>query len=352
MVGGAPTCYASGGRIRAARGDVPIESLVAGEEVLVLRDGKQVLEPVKWIGYTYINIVRHPHPEDVAPIRLRKGAIADNQPVRDLLVSPEHCLIIDGLCVPAKLLVNGGSIVSERDHEPFRYYHIELERHGILLAENTLAESYLDTGNRYWFDNADEPRQLHANFTIDSMSDRWLTDACAPLAQVPFDVEPIWTRLAERSPLIGYPIPEVHTVEDASVYLIADGQVIQPMSDRDSRYVFMVPAAVSSVSLESRFCIPADKMIASQRDTRRLGVSVSWIALRGDDREVTFPADHPELTAGWHDVERDATSCWRWTDGSALLPWEKNNPEAVVVTVCCSKVDRYPLYDERARLVA
>ena len=67
-------------------------------------------------------------------------------------VSPEHCLIIDGLCVRAKLLVNGGSIVSERDRTHVTYYHVELERHGILLAENTPAESYLDTGNRSMFE--------------------------------------------------------------------------------------------------------------------------------------------------------------------------------------------------------
>jgi antigen 43 len=126
MHGGSGACFASGGRIRAARGEVAIETLVAGEQVAVLRDGKQVLEPVKWVGYTYVDLSRHPHPEDVAPIRFRQNAIAEGQPVRDLFVSPEHCFIIDGLCVPAKLLINGGSIVSERDHEPLKYYQVEL----------------------------------------------------------------------------------------------------------------------------------------------------------------------------------------------------------------------------------
>ncbi len=68
---------------------------------------------------------------------------------------------------PSKLLVNGGSIVSERDHTQFTYYHIELERHGVLLAENTPSESYLDTGNRCLFDNADVPRQLYPSFELD-----------------------------------------------------------------------------------------------------------------------------------------------------------------------------------------
>ncbi len=349
MVGG--VCYASGGRIRAARGDIEVESIVPGQQVVVIRNGREILEPVKWVGYSCVDVSRHPRPEHVAPIRFRKGAIAENQPVRDLLVSPEHCLIIDGLCVPAKLLVNGGSITSERNHAPFRYYHIELERHGILLAENALAESYLDTGNRYWFDNSDEPRQLHADFTVNATSDRWLTDACAPLAQVPLEVEPIWDRLAERSAVIGYPIPAVVAAKNADLHLLADGLAIRAVSDVNSCHVFAVPVGVESVSIMSRFCIPAEMMVASQRDTRRLGVRVNRIAIRSGDDETIIPADDPGLTVGWNDAESDGQTKWRWTEGDGKLPW-KHLEMAAIVTVHCSTVDQYPVCDEGVQLAA
>ena len=265
-------------------------------------------------------------------------------------MSPEHCLIIDGRCVSAKLLVNGGSIVSERDHAPFTYYHIELETHGILLAENTPSESYLDTGNRCVFDNSGLPRMLHPTFTLDAGAERWVTDACAPLAGAA-EVEAIWTRLADRSAAIGYAIPEVITVSDADVRIVADGTVIPPVSSRDGRYVFMVPAGVSAVSLVSRFCIPSDKMEPSQRDTRRLGVRVNWIAIRSDDAETILSADHPALLDGWNEVEGQGKSIWRWTDGAAAIPWV-NVADAAVLTVCCTQVDQYPLYDDKVRLVA
>jgi len=349
-VAGRP-CFMEGARIRAARGDVPVETLTAGDEIVVIRDGSEMLEPVKWVGTSRVDIARHRHAEDVAPIHIRKDAIADGQPATDLLVSPEHCLILDGFCVPAKLLVNGGSIFSERDHAPFTYYHLELERHGIVLAENTPAESYLDTGNRSLFDNADGPRQLHPNFTVDTESERWLTDACAPLAQVPDQVDPIWRRLAERSQQIGFPIPSVQTVESADLHIVANGHVIRSVSDNDTRYVFVVPAGVTSVSLASRFCIPADKMIASQRDSRRLGVSVHWIAIRTDGGETIFPADHPALQEGWNEPESDGKTIWRWTDGSASIPWDNVNGSAVL-TVRCFPVAQYPVYDEHTRLVA
>ena len=348
---GFPTCFLSGTRIRAARGDVQIESIVAGDAVVVVRDGELALEPVKWVGYTYIDLARSARREDAAPIRFRRNAVALDQPVRDLIVSPEHCFIIDGLCVPAKLLVNGGSVVRERDHEPFTYYHIELERHSILLSENTATESYLDTGNRSSFDNADEPRQLHPDFSGHFTSARWDSDACAPLAKLPEQIDPIWIRLAERSVAIGYPIPVVQTVEDADIHLVADGQAIRPTSDIDSRYVFMVPAGTKSVSLMSRVCVPADKMIAGQRDQRRLGVAVNWIALRAENAETIIPADHPGLSDGWNSMEQDSQSMWRWTDGAAKIPWE-NVVGASVVTVRCSPAQSYPIYNDGARLVA
>jgi len=346
-----PTCFMSGARIRAARGDIAVDIISPGEDVTVIRNGQECLEPVKWVGHSYVDLARHAHPEEAAPIRLRKNAIDDSQPVQDLVVSPEHCLVIDGLCVPAKLLVNGGSIVSERDHEPFTYYHLELEQHGILLAENTPTESYLDTGNRSSFDNSPQPRQLHPSFRVNAASTRWTTDACAPLAKVPQDVEPIWRRLAARSVEIGYPIPTVRMNDDAAIRLVADGQVIQPVSDRNSRYVFTIAANVRSVSLLSRFCIPSDKMIPGQRDTRRLGVRVNWIAIRSNDREVVLPADHPFMRDGWNGVERDGRTMWRWTDGAAILPWETITGSAVV-TVYCSTAGQYPVYHDKTRLPA
>jgi hypothetical protein len=329
---------------------MPVETIEPGETVVVIRDGHEVLEPVQWVGFTAVDLSRHAHVEDAAPIRFQRSAIADSQPVRDLLVSPEHCMIIDGRCVPAKSLVNGGSIVREPEHAPFTYYHLELEKHGILLAEDTPAESYLDTGNRSVFDNFGEARQLHPTFAFNANSGRWLTDGCAPLASNA-EVEAIWTRLADRSAEIGFPIPAVTTVDDANVHLVADGAVIKPTSDRDGRYVFVVPAGVTSVTLASRFCIPADRMIASQRDMRRLGVSVQWIAIRCSDNETILPADHPALQDGWNEVERTGTALWRWTDGAATIPWE-NVGSAAIVTVRCKPIGQYPLYAGRMMLVA
>ncbi|HEX2940194.1 MAG TPA: Hint domain-containing protein [Rhodopila sp.] len=345
------TCYKDGTQIRTPFGESPIESIEAGDEVVVRRDGQDVYEPVKWVGHTKVDLRRNPYLEDVAPIRVRAHAIASDEPRRDLFVSPEHCLILDGFCVAAKLLVNGGSIVSERDHAPFTYYHLELEQHGILIAENALAESYLDTGNRSLFDNGPAPHHLHPRFVVNANAARWKTDACAPLVENPEDLARIWTRLAERSEQIGYPVSRPKLVNGADAHLIIDGRMVRPVSDSDGKLVFTVPANAQSIRLVSRFCIPADKMQAEVRDTRRLGLRVSSIAISADGLEAVIPADHPDLSEGWYDAERDEASLWRWTDGDAVIPWTQTGATALL-TISASPVDAYPVYDEKLRLAA
>lgn len=345
------TCYMAGTQIRTAQGEVAIETIRAGQDVVVRRNGQDVLEPVRWIGTSRIELGGHAHPELAAPIRVKAGALADNTPVRDLLLSPEHCLILQGRCVPVKLLVNGGSIAREFPTAAFNYYHLELEQHGILIADGAEAESYLDTGNRILFDNAGQPRTLHKAFEVNSMSDRWNTDACAPLASVETEVGLIWQALADRSATLGMAIAAPALVAGADLHIMADGQRIEPVSDRDPRFVFMIPAGVQSVSLASRFCIPADKMVSTLRDTRRLGVSVNWIAIRAGESETILSADHPSLQNGWNDAERDGATMWRWTNGAATIPWA-GIEGAAVLTVRCTPVDQYPIYDQALALVA
>lgn len=345
------TCFAAGTRILTDKGERPIEAIQPGDLVAVLRNGEKVLEPVAWVGFSRIDLARHAKPELAAPIRVKAGALAERTPSRDLLLSPEHCLIIGGGCIPVKLLVNGASIARECPTEPFTYYHLELVKHGILLAEGAASESYLDTGNRAAFDNADSPRLLHPTFEVNASSERWQTDACAPLATAPDQVAPVWQALAERSVALGFKIPTPTLIANPDLHIMVDGKRLQPTSERNSRYVFMVPAGVSSVTLNSRFCIPADKMIPGQRDTRRLGVRVDWLSIRSSTAETILAADHPDLLQGWNDLERDGVTMWRWTDGAATIPWPSIEG-AAVLTVCCIPVDHYPLYDEKLRLVA
>ncbi len=143
-------CFVRGTLIRTPRGDVPVETLGEGDRVTLAQGGQ---DTVVWVGTRRLRIDASDGPELRRPIRVGAGALGDGLPLRDLVVSPDHALFLDGVLVPAGLLVDGARIRQERV-DLVEYVHVELTRHGILLAEGAPAESYLDTGNRQTFSNA------------------------------------------------------------------------------------------------------------------------------------------------------------------------------------------------------
>lgn len=312
-------CYAEGTRILTERGEVAVEALAAGDMVVTLAGDSTSLQPVRWIGERRMNLRQHPQPNLVAPVRVRQHAFGENLPTRDLLLSPDHCLFVDGKLIPAKLLINDLTIVQERATTAVHYYHVELDQHSVMLAEGLPAESYLDTGNRAMFANAGLALVLHPEFAVNAGLKCWETDACAPLTVSQELVKPIWDRLVERAESLGYQRAEFATTTDPELRLVADGRVIRPLSSDANRYVFTLPAGVASVRMTSRASVPS-YFEAYLDDWRHLGVAVRRIVVRDSSGLIEIPPDHPGLTQGWHNVERDAATMWRWMNGDAVLP--------------------------------
>lgn len=151
-------CFMAGTRIRTSDGEVAVEYLKNGDLVMTA-DGQSA--PVRWIGRNTVSR-RLADPLRVLPIRIRAGALAENLPARDLLLSPEHAILVDDLLIQAGALVNGFSIIRESNvPETFVYYHVELATHSLLLAEGALAESFVDNVDRMAFDNWEEHEALY-----------------------------------------------------------------------------------------------------------------------------------------------------------------------------------------------
>jgi hypothetical protein len=138
-------CFAAGAHILTVRGQVLVEDLRIGDQVIMLDDRR--LARVVWLGHRRISCRHHPHPTDVWPLRVRAGAFNYCLPTRYLLLSPDHAVFVDGALIPIRHLINGSTIVQEQVDE-VTYYHVELATHDVILAEGLPCESYLDTGNR------------------------------------------------------------------------------------------------------------------------------------------------------------------------------------------------------------
>ena len=137
-------CFAAGTRIATPDGEVAVEALRPGDHVRLASGG---VADVRWVGHRRVWCDRHPRPHGVFPVRIRAGAFAPGQPARDLLLSPDHAVFADGVLIPVRCLLNGTTISQEPAPE-ITYHHVELEQHGVLLADELPAESFLDTGNR------------------------------------------------------------------------------------------------------------------------------------------------------------------------------------------------------------
>jgi collagen type I alpha len=196
-IGVAP-CFVAGTRISTERGEVAVEDLRIGDRVQVVaqrplpgplprsrgRLGRGPAQPVIWIGHRTVDCARHPQPRKVWPVRIEAGAFGPGRPLRELWLSPDHALYIGDVLIPVKHLINGGSIAQVAIDE-VTYYHVELPRHAVVLAEGLAAESYLDTGDRSNFANPNGAIALYPDFA----SRIWDAAGCAPLVVTGAELE-------------------------------------------------------------------------------------------------------------------------------------------------------------------
>jgi hypothetical protein len=153
-------CFMAGTLISTPDGNVAVETLKAGDLVLTI-EGK--VAPISWLGRQTVSMIFSDTLRTM-PIRVKVNALGDNVPSRDLLISPDHAVLVDGVLVQAGALVNGNSIVREANvPQVFTYYHLELTDHSLILAENTPAETFIDNVDRLAFDNWAEHEALYPN---------------------------------------------------------------------------------------------------------------------------------------------------------------------------------------------
>ena len=147
---GGVICFTPGRRIRTGTGERMIEDLCEGDLVQTKDNG---LQPLRWIGQRRMTGARLFAMPKLRPIRISDGALGFDRPDGDLLVSPEHRLLVSGaqaqslfntteVLVTARDLVNGSSITIDTRVREVTYIHVLLDQHQILTANGIETESF------------------------------------------------------------------------------------------------------------------------------------------------------------------------------------------------------------------
>jgi hypothetical protein len=231
--------------------------------------------------------------------------------------------------VTALELVNGATIVQESPAE-VEYWHIELDRHSVILAEGAQAETYVDTGNRSAFENA-------AVVMLNPALDGTVPDPCLPYAGASHAIR---ERLITRAEEIGW----THSI-DPTPWLEVDGQHIEP-SPHENGYRFTLRPDSGQVRLRSRAGRPWD-VDPHSGDRRQLGLKLHRLALSGPGGVVEVSMDSLSLNEGFNRVERDAEGrLCRWTTGDTLLPLAELAPGQDVTVVEIAFDQALPMWVE------
>lgn len=151
-------CLLRGTLVATPEGEVAVETLAIGDLVTTL-DGSA--KRIKWIGRRSYGASFLRGNAKVVPVVIAAGALGHNVPSRDLHVSPDHALHLDGGLVPAGLLVNGTTIRQELTSEQVDYFHVEFENPEVIFTNGAPTESYVDHGNRHMFQNHREFEDLY-----------------------------------------------------------------------------------------------------------------------------------------------------------------------------------------------
>lgn len=143
-------CFTPGTLLETPDGPRLVEDLVAGDKV-VTKDNSA--EEVLWVGNRNVSGARLYAMPDLRPVRIRENALGNGRPRGDLIVSPDHKMLIEGdaaralwgepeVLVAARDLIDGTVVTRDMAAKSVTYIHLMLPDHHVLVANGVETESF------------------------------------------------------------------------------------------------------------------------------------------------------------------------------------------------------------------
>ncbi|MDD9921157.1 MAG: Hint domain-containing protein [Boseongicola sp.] len=143
-------CFTPGTWLETPEGPRAIEELVAGDKIVTKDHGAQ---EILWVGHRHVSGARLYAMPDLRPVRIRQDALGNGRPTEDLIVSPDHRMLVQGaaalalwgeheVLVAARDLIDDMRITRDLSAKSATYIHLLLPQHGILVANGMETESF------------------------------------------------------------------------------------------------------------------------------------------------------------------------------------------------------------------
>lgn len=142
-------CFTPGTLIATPKGERPVEDLRAGDKVITRDNG---IQEIRWVGQKAMDwktLAANPH---LKPILIQQGSLGDGLPERDMMVSPNHRVLVANdrtalyfdeheVLVAAKHLINHKG-VHEVSSIGTAYLHFMFDAHEVVLSNGAWTESF------------------------------------------------------------------------------------------------------------------------------------------------------------------------------------------------------------------
>ncbi len=272
-------CFAAGTHILTAEGDVAVETLQTGDELVTAEGDFAAVR----------RLLPCPFEGGRDAIWIAAGGLSMGVPERDLTISPDHGIDFDGQSVPVRELVDGVVIRPKAPGE-MMFYAIELTARAMILAEGAAVES-----------QAVAPRRGRPPAPPRG-------DALAGVR----------ARLHARKLMLGYTVATL-----GSLSLEVRGALIAPLSAAAGRFTFALPPGAEAALLNSATFVPAETD-PSSNDRRTLGIALTDLLVDGHSLPVETIVNPADLH------RRGPAERATWTRGQARLRLPAGAEELVV----------------------
>lgn len=142
-------CFTPGTLIATPQGERKVESLREGDRVITRDNG---IQEIRWIGHRQLTGAELARARHLRPIRIRAGALGNGLPERDMVLSPNHRVLVANdktalyfdereVLVSSKHLT-GLEGVDEVDVNMVTYIHFMFDQHEVVLSDGSWTESF------------------------------------------------------------------------------------------------------------------------------------------------------------------------------------------------------------------